>query len=60
MPGRRDTKRLRSYTEMARDIDREARAILVEVLREEETLAKVQGVGDAALIKKYNMNGGGN
>lgn len=57
---KQNTDKLKSYVETARALDREARALLVEVVREEETLASVQGRNDEALAKKFSMDKGVN
>ncbi|EAP99434.1 hypothetical protein JNB_04660 [Janibacter sp. HTCC2649] len=54
------TERLESYVEMARDLDRQARAVLVEVLQEEDAIGRAGRVNTDELVKKYSMNNGGN
>lgn len=49
------TDKLRSYVEAARDLDRDLRKVLVEVLQEEEVLSRVNSANTNDLKRKYNM-----
>ncbi len=50
-----ETDSLRVYVELIKDMDREARALLVDVLREEEAISRAEAVNTDALADKYGM-----